>query len=87
MALFREGRRLEVFEVSDRFTAYGLVGIAVIDGRTILQYAMSCRVIGLDVEQAFIARLSVDLLNSHVAVKGVLIKTDANARRAPCSRK
>jgi FkbH-like protein len=76
--LFRDGARLEVFEVSDRFTTYGLVGVAVISDDTILQYVMSCRVIGLDVEQAFIATLAADLLDSHLGVKGVLIETDAN---------
>ena len=46
--LFAEGGRLETFEVRDRFTEYGLVGVAILRDGSIDQYVMSCRVIGLD---------------------------------------
>jgi FkbH-like protein len=47
-----------VVDVSDRFTRYGLVGIAVLRETSIDQFAMSCRVIGLDVERAVMAALT-----------------------------
>ena len=54
-ALFADGGRLMTFEVADRFSRYGLVGVIVIEGATLAQMVMSCRVVGLDVELAMLA--------------------------------
>jgi len=47
---FKSGGYLVVFEVADIYTAYGLVGVLIVSGRDIMQFVMSCRVIGLEVE-------------------------------------
>lgn len=47
-----------VFEVEDRFTQYGLVGVIVVEGDRIAQFVMSCRVVGLEVEIAVITALA-----------------------------
>ena len=51
------GTRLFAFEVGDKFTRYGLVGVVIVARDCIEQFVMSCRVIGLDVETAVVARL------------------------------
>jgi FkbH-like protein len=48
---FAEGGVFHAFKVTDRFTAYGLVGLLMVQGNCIRQFVMSCRVVGLDVEQ------------------------------------
>ena len=70
------------FEVADKFTSYGLVGVAVVDGRSIEQFVMSCRVLGLDVEIAAVAGIARRILRGeqHELI-GQLIATDANT---PC---
>ena len=54
---FRNGFTFHVFEVTDRFTAYGLVGVLVTKNADIRQFVMSCRVAGLDVELAALGLL------------------------------
>ena len=54
---FADGLEMTTFEVTDRFTAYGVVGVAFVRGAEILQFVMSCRVVGLEVEYAVIAKV------------------------------
>ena len=54
-AFFREGGRCFVLDVTDRFTAYGIVGVLLVAGNQIAQFVMSCRVVGMDVEIAAVA--------------------------------
>ncbi|WP_147728540.1 HAD-IIIC family phosphatase [Methylobacterium sp. WL116] len=56
-AALRAGVRLHAFEVVDKFTDYGLVGVIVLDDSTLVQCVMSCRVVGLDVETAMLAQV------------------------------
>lgn len=46
----QQGGDIYSFAVSDRFTSYGLVGVVLIKGNQIVQFAMSCRILGLDIE-------------------------------------
>jgi FkbH-like protein len=54
---FEQGLEIFAFSVTDRFTDYGLVGMALVRSGVIEQFVMSCRVIGLDVELECISRL------------------------------
>lgn len=54
---FRRRGTFWAFEVEDRFTRYGVVGVAIIAADRIEQFVMSCRIIGLDVENAVIFAL------------------------------
>ncbi len=56
-AAFKRGVVFHSFEVQDKYSQYGLVGVAIVDGAHISQFVMSCRVIGLGVENAVIAFL------------------------------
>ena len=60
---FAEGGVFHAFKVTDRFTAYGLVGLLLVQGNCIRQFVMSCRVVGLDVEQQML-RSVVDRINA-----------------------
>jgi FkbH-like protein len=47
---FNDGGFVIAFTVEDKYTAYGLVGVLLVKGSNIVQFVMSCRVLGLDVE-------------------------------------
>jgi FkbH-like protein len=56
-ALFGSGTVFCSFELQDRFSQYGLVGVAIVRGNHIDQFVMSCRVLGLGAESALLAHL------------------------------
>ena len=71
--------KLYYFEVEDRFSHYGIVGVAVADGSLIRQLVMSCRVIGLDIEKAVISFVVTTLLRAgHSRVEGRFVRTERN---------
>jgi FkbH-like protein len=75
-AFFAQRGRFYAFEVSDRFAAYGVVGVAILLDATIKQFVMSCRVVGLDVETAVIAWIAND--SAGPTLCGELVETDSN---------
>lgn len=76
---FASGTRFYVFEVKDRFTAYGIVGVVILKDAHIMQFVMSCRVAGMDVEIAVIAEI-LRLLSKDKAksVDADLVDTELN---------
>lgn len=48
------GSALMTLEVSDRFGAYGTVGLCILQGEEVTDFVMSCRVIGLSPELPFL---------------------------------
>lgn len=82
-AAFGDGMTIHAFEVADRFTDYGLVGAAVVTGAEIVQLAMSCRVVGLDVEGRMLAHLLAELRRAGYG--RVSARYVATGRNAPCS--
>ena len=67
-----DGLRLIAFRVGDRFTSYGLVGVLLVEAETLVQFVMSCRVIGLGIEQA-----AVKIVAAHLGRAGVATLTAA----------
>jgi FkbH-like protein len=59
-ASLRSGARMYAFEVEDRYTDYGLVGVVIVSGSTIERWVMSCRVLGYEIEEA-VCLLSCDV--------------------------
>lgn len=55
--------KILAFKVKDRFTEYGLVGVLYLKGQEITQYVMSCRVLGMEVEE-FVVGEAVKLLRN-----------------------
>jgi FkbH-like protein len=52
---FRDSGRCFVLDVTDRYTAYGIVGVLLVQDDAIVQFVMSCRVVGMDVEVAAVS--------------------------------
>ncbi len=78
-AHFAAGGVFVVYDVADRFAEYGLVGVVILRAGRVLQWVMSCRVIGMGVEQAVMA----ELVRTGRVRSGALVETDANL---PCRR-
>ncbi|HEV2301189.1 MAG TPA: HAD-IIIC family phosphatase [Stellaceae bacterium] len=78
-AFFGRGK-FYTFEVEDRFTNYGLVGVVVMEGGSIVQWVMSCRVLGYQVEEAVMATLVGRIRSGDgaPAVTGELVETEVN---------
>lgn len=76
------GLKIFAFNVSDKFTDYGLVGVFFIEGSSIAQFVMSCRVLGLGIERAGVSKM-VDFMREHGAggISAVLKETERNQ---PC---
>jgi len=80
--LFEDGGEILAFSVADRFTDYGLVGVIVFKGATILQYVMSCRVLGMDVEIAALSWLTKHVISlGFGSLHSHIVETEANM---PC---
>jgi FkbH-like protein len=73
------GRQLHVIEAEDRFTQYGLIGAAWVTGNCLEHLVMSCRALGLGIEEAFVAELGRQLAAAgQGAMTGRLVPTEAN---------
>ena len=81
-AAFGSGTRFRVFELTDRYTDYGLVGVLVTDTAAIRQFVMSCRVIGLDAEIAAVNMMIEESRDRGIGVlSAAMVETDRNL---PC---
>ena len=79
LTAFAAGTKLYAFEVEDRFSQYGLVGVVIVRAGRIEQMVMSCRVVGLDVEIAAIADILRLMRRSGAEiVTSRLVETEAN---------
>jgi FkbH-like protein len=84
-ALFRAGGSLVGFDVTDKFTRYGIVGVVVLSrdpsGTCIEQFVMSCRVFGLDVELAVLRMVIQRARKTQEPIAAFLAKSPRNQ---PC---
>ena len=65
---------LFILHMRDRLADHGLVGAAVVQGGEILNFVLSCRVIGLGGERALLAEMQRSL----PALTGTIVATDRN---------
>ncbi len=73
------GTEIYAFDVADNYTRYGLVGVILVEGTSVVQFVMSCRVVGLDVEVAAIALLARHLTDARPGrLRAITRDTDAN---------
>jgi predicted enzyme involved in methoxymalonyl-ACP biosynthesis len=68
--------------VTDRFADYGVVGALLIQGSDIVQFVMSCRVLGMEIERAAAAQ-GVSLIRSR-AEAAVTASVKHTADNTPC---
>jgi FkbH-like protein len=73
------GTRFIAFDVEDRFTGYGTVGVVVVRESHIVQFVMSCRVLGMEVEIAALSEiLRVIYEGGFGSARASLEETDMN---------
>jgi FkbH-like protein len=78
-ALLNSGAELHTFDVVDQYTNYGMVGVVIVSDGAIEQWAMSCRVLGYQIEEAVMATIVQSLrLRGCDAIAGRLIETEVN---------
>jgi FkbH-like protein len=76
---FAGGRRLYVLQAEDRFTPYGLIGAAWVQENCIHHMVMSCRALGLGIEDAFLAHIANRMAREKATLMlGCLQPTEAN---------
>jgi FkbH-like protein len=82
-AHFDRGGHVYGFSVVDRFSDYGIVGVAFVLGAHVLQFVMSCRVLGMEIETAVLSRLveAIRVEQPAVKVSGSIVDMEANT---PC---
>lgn len=79
---FVGGIVFHAFELADTYTDYGLVGVLVTRENRIVQFVMSCRVLGLGAEAAAIAEVVRWLRRQ--AEKDVFANIEETPRNLPC---
>jgi FkbH-like protein len=72
------GSAVYTLRVQDRLTDYGLVGVCCVCGAELELFAMSCRVIGLGVEDTLLSRIIRDLSGRYPRITAKYIPTDRN---------
>ncbi|MGP8238608.1 MAG: HAD-IIIC family phosphatase [Limisphaerales bacterium] len=76
---FDDGCQLYVLHAEDRFTHYGLIGAAWVRQNCVRHFVMSCRALGLGIEDTFLAYLGRRLAaEGATTILGQLRPTDAN---------
>jgi FkbH-like protein len=80
----RAGGVFHAFSVADSYTAYGLAGVVLLKDATIVQWVMSCRVLGYEIEQAVMAAIVESVragfrteIHGH-EIHGHLVETEVN---------
>jgi len=81
-AALASGTVFHAFELADTYTDYGLVGVLVVEPGAIVQFVMSCRIMGLDAEIAGLAYV-LGLLRAGGA-ETIFAAMVATERNLPC---
>jgi FkbH-like protein len=78
-AFLCRGGVIQAFEVRDTYTAYGLVGVLMVECDMIVQWVMSCRILGYQIEDAVMAAIVRRMRAAGLCeVRGFIIETDVN---------
>lgn len=81
---FTEGCELHVIQAEDRFTQYGLIGAAWVHENCVKHIVMSCRALGLGIEDTFLASIANRLVRQKAReIIGLLQVTEANTACRP----
>jgi predicted enzyme involved in methoxymalonyl-ACP biosynthesis len=67
-----------ILRMCDRLTDHGLVGVAVVSGSNILNFVLSCRVIGLGGEHTLIRAVIAEATAAGRPVVGRIVPTGRN---------
>jgi FkbH-like protein len=74
------GGELVCLSFTDKYTDYGIIGVILIKGSEIVQYVMSCRVLGLGVEQSALSATAqrIRATDPHADITATMIETADN---------
>jgi FkbH-like protein len=76
---FAAGHELYVVQAEDRFTQYGLIGAAWVQENCVAHVVMSCRALGLGIEDTLLACMGNRLAGQNATVMNAQLRTtDAN---------
>jgi FkbH-like protein len=76
---FSESQQLHIVHAEDRFTQYGLIGAAWVRQNCVEHMVMSCRALGLGIEDAVLAHLAKQLFaDANKVMLGKLLPTETN---------
>jgi FkbH-like protein len=79
---FSSGGWLMTCAATDRFGKHGVVGVAMVEGDTIVQFVLSCRVFGLGLESALLRIVCQDILNGELKPSVIFAKMKSTGRNA-----
>lgn len=82
-AFYSEGGKVFAFRVKDRFTDYGTVGVLFVKDRTIIQFVMSCRVLGMEIETSALS-FAVSSIRQNSPEAPVLAMFNETESNTPC---
>lgn len=80
----KTGGKILAFKVKDKFTEYGLVGVLYLKGTEITQYVMSCRVLGMEVEEFVVAEAVKLLRAAHIGETDITAAIKETPDNTPC---
>ncbi len=70
--------RVFVLRMRDRLADHGLVGAAIVMAGQILNFVLSCRVIGLGGERVLLDAVIADARHAGATLRGRIVRTDRN---------
>jgi FkbH-like protein len=75
---FYTNGKMYTFKVNDKYTDYGLVGVLLYREGHFIQFVMSCRVLGLEIETSVINFIMLHDPNQSEAFRAQVVETEAN---------
>jgi FkbH-like protein len=72
------GGKVYCFRVQDKYTDYGLVGVILYRDREFVQFVMSCRVLGLEVETSVINYIMLHDVDRLDKFRARIVETETN---------
>lgn len=78
---FLTSGKIFAFSVVDKYTSYGTVGVVFVRQNVIVQFVMSCRVLGMEVEVAALAKITELMRIEKFEIHASIIETESNT---PC---
>ncbi|MBB3453878.1 FkbH-like protein [Rhizobium sp. BK313] len=84
-SFFGEGGKVFSFSVKDKFTEYGTVGLVFVKGAEIQQYVMSCRVLGMEIENTVLATV-IDFIMSQTGATKITAQFRETEANTPCRK-
>lgn len=77
-SFFSTSGKVFAFSVADKYAEYGTVGAVFVRHNVIVQFVMSCRVLGMEVEVAALAKITKLMRSEKLTIHASIIETESN---------